>query len=397
MSDAPPVSAPPKKRIAVFLDGTWNTVDDNTNVWRLKSLLATVSRDGLQQPIYYHKGVGTTYGSYLRGGMLGYGLNEEITRAYEWLIDNYDAGDELFIFGFSRGAYTARSLSGLIGKCGLLLSGAPLSVKQLYERYRRASAVKTLRTMQEEREAGKTDFSLEERWLLKYSEPIDIDFLGVWDTVGALGLPFGNLPILGKQDMQFLNTGIRVSNKLAFHAMAVDEHRKAFTPTLWTVDYAKDTPPPHHHRALSAVEQRWFVGAHANVGGGCESDLLAQTPLKWLMDKAAAQGLTYRRDLDLEASQRPPPISDSYSEFAYGAYKWVAKPYYRPIGAEPTPSSATEMRENINETIDASVFDRWRADQTYRPANLVDWARRRGVDPGTLTTSVMADSAVKIG
>jgi hypothetical protein len=66
----------------------------------------------------------------------------------------------------------------------------------------------------------------------KYSQVIDVDFLGVWDTVGALGLPFGDLPILGKGDMQFLNTGIRVSNKFAFHALAIDEHRKAFAPTL---------------------------------------------------------------------------------------------------------------------------------------------------------------------
>ena len=105
-----------KKRVAVFLDGTWNTVNDNTNVWRLKSLLAGAGTDGLRQIPYYHKGVGTTFGSRLRGGMFGYGLNDEIIRAYEWLIDNYSQGDELFIFGFSRGAYTARSLSGLISQ-----------------------------------------------------------------------------------------------------------------------------------------------------------------------------------------------------------------------------------------------------------------------------------------
>ncbi|HEY1747795.1 MAG TPA: DUF2235 domain-containing protein, partial [Xanthobacteraceae bacterium] len=204
-----------------------------------------------------------------------------------------------------------------------------------------------------------------------------------------------NLPILGKQDMHFLNTGIRVSNRFAFHAMAIDEHRKAFAPTLWTVDYAKDAPPPHHHRTLSQVEQRWFVGAHANVGGGCESDLLAQTPLKWMMDKAVAHGLTYRRDLGLEVPQTPPVISNSYSEFANGAYKWVSKPYYRPIGPDPIQSSQTEMRENINETLDISVFDRWRADKTYRPPNLVGWSKRRGVDPAALTRSVMADSAAK--
>src|SRR5262249_42210738 len=101
--------APPKKRVAVFLDGTWNTVNDNTNVWRLKSLLSAGGKDGLQQLAYYHQGVGTRFGSRARGGMFGYGLNDEIIRAYEWLIDNYNPDDELFIFGFSRGAYTARS------------------------------------------------------------------------------------------------------------------------------------------------------------------------------------------------------------------------------------------------------------------------------------------------
>ena len=159
--------------------------------------------------------------------------------------------------------------------------------------------------------AGKTDFSLEERWILKYSQAIDIQFVGVWDTVGALGLPFGNLPILGKADMQFLNTGLRHSNKSGFHALAIDEHRKAFAPTLWTVDFKKWTPPPHHGRTFSQVEQRWFVGAHANVGGGCQSDPLAQAPLKWMMDKASLNGLAFRRDIDFDVLPSPPSISDS--------------------------------------------------------------------------------------
>src|SRR5262249_25481241 len=107
-------------------------------------------------------------------------------------------------------------------------AGAPLSVIQLYARYRRAGAAMTIRELIQEQNAGKMDFSIEERWILKYSQAIDIQFVGVWDTVGALGLPFGNLPILGKADMQFLNTGLRHSNKSALHALAIDEHRKAF-------------------------------------------------------------------------------------------------------------------------------------------------------------------------
>jgi uncharacterized protein (DUF2235 family) len=388
---------PGKKRIAIFLDGTWNTVNDNTNVWRLKSLLADAGSDGVPQLGYYQKGVGTTFGSYFLGGVLGSGLQDEIITAYEWLIDHYSEGDELFIFGFSRGAYTARSLSGLISKCGLITIGAPLSVKQLYDRYRKAGVPLTIRQLQDQQAQGKTDFGFEERWILKYALPIDIDFLGVWDTVGALGLPFGNLPILGRQDMRFLNTGLRTSNKFAFHAMAINENRKIFAPTLWTVDYPNGAPPPHHHRILDQVEQRWFIGAHANVGGGYESDPLPQAPLGWIVDRAVRLGLTFRRTIDLDPPEKPPSqIYDSWSDFAYGTYKQISPRYWRPIGPEPAASSASEMRENINETIDASVFARWRDDPGFRPPNLADWAGRRKVDLDKVTGSVAADTAAPV-
>jgi uncharacterized protein (DUF2235 family) len=384
----------PKKRIAVFLDGTWNTVNDNTNVWRLKSLCASRSRDGLEQRVYYSAGVGTKFGERLSGGMFGSGLNDEIIQAYEWLIDHHNDGDELFIFGFSRGAYTARSLSGLISKCGLLIAGASLSVNQLYARYRRGSEPRTIRQLISERDDGRTKFPLEEEWMLKYSRAIDIEFIGVWDTVGALGLPFGNLPWFGRSDMQFLNTGIRVSNKFAFHALAIDEHRKAFAPTPWTVDTA--TPPSPHApppRPLSQVEQRWFVGAHANVGGGCQSDLLAQAPLKWMMAKSVLQGLSFRREVELDGNLATSPISDSYSEFMEGWYKRATfgQRYYREIGQRPVKSSQTTMRQNINETIDATVFDRWRTDSTYRPPNLAHWASNYNISVDSIPNSVRAD------
>ena len=106
MSDiVPNPVVPSQKRLAVFVDGTWNTVNDNTNVWRLKSLPAPKGPDGVEQLSYYSTGVGTAFGERVRGGMFGYGLTDEIIRAYEWLIEHYNIGDELFIFGFSRGAY----------------------------------------------------------------------------------------------------------------------------------------------------------------------------------------------------------------------------------------------------------------------------------------------------
>lgn len=385
-------SAPSKKRIAVFLDGTWNTVNDDTNVWRMKALCAPTSADGLTQCVYYNTGVGTRFGEKVRGGMLGYGLNENIIEAYEWLIENYNSGDEIFIFGFSRGAYTARSLSGLISKCGLLMPGAPLSDNQLYARYRRASAARTIRTLQSEQKAGQTDFDLEEQWMLKYSQAIDIEFIGVWDTVGALGIPFGNIPGFGKSDMQFLNTGLRVSNKFAFHALAIDEHREAFAPTLWTKDTPKvpdsDDPPP---RPLDQVEQRWFVGAHANVGGGYQNDLLAQVPLKWIIGKATQHGLAFKRDVELDGDCLKSPICDSYAEFMNGAYKFVSRPFFREIGQQPI-DDGNSVRTTINETIDQSVFARWKDDATYRPPNLVRWAGQYNTDPANLSQSILANN-----
>jgi len=110
--------------------------------------------------------------------------DDEIIEAYTWLIQHFDEGDEIFIFGFSRGAYTARSLSGLISKCGVMKLGAPLSIEQLYARYRLYDAP-TIRSLQS-KELPK-DASIEEQWLVKYSRPTRVAFVGVWDTVGSLG------------------------------------------------------------------------------------------------------------------------------------------------------------------------------------------------------------------
>ena len=125
------------KRIALFLDGTWNTLDDSTNVWRLKMLCNTSP----EQISYYSQGVGTQIGQKITGGMFGIGINEEVESAYEWLSEHYTEGAQIFIFGFSRGAFTARSLAGFISECGLVKPGSPLSMKQLYARYRRGNTV----------------------------------------------------------------------------------------------------------------------------------------------------------------------------------------------------------------------------------------------------------------
>jgi uncharacterized protein (DUF2235 family) len=386
------VSTRAGKRLALFLDGTWNKVSDNTNVWRLRSLFAPVGTDGVEQRAYYSTGLGTRFGEKVRGGMFGSGIDTAIRSAYEWLIENYEPGDEIFIFGFSRGAYTARSLSGFVSKCGLLRRGAPLGVNQLWKRYRRSGA-KTIRALIDG-ERGGDEFRFEENWMLKYAQVVPIKFIGVFDTVGALGVPFPIYRRLKGEAYPFLNTGLRQNNENAFHALAIDEHRKAFAPTLWSNMGATSAKP----RPIDRTEQRWFVGAHANVGGGRFNDSLAQLPLKWLEDKATKLGLAFKDEFAAEPDAAMAPITDSYARFAGGSYRLLTlgMRFYRPIGVPPASEGAGVT--NINETIDSSVFDRWRADKTYRPPGLQAWANMKGVDPGKITSSVRADDpAIAVG
>lgn len=402
---------PGGKRIALFLDGTWNTVRDNTNVWRLRALCAEKSADGARQIVYYDQGVGTRSSEKLRGGMFGYGLDSNVIAAYRWLIENYSPGDDVFVFGFSRGAFTARSLTGLIAKCGLLQPGAPLSVEQVFRRYIDSKILRPIYQLQfEQRELRRrlkwggsaTDeprifpLSREEQWLLTYSQRISIEFTGVFDTVGSLGVPFGNFWFSSKR-FQFHHTRLSNLYRRTFQALAIDEHRRHFPPAIWT----KFTPQQIGAQARiprfqPLVEQRWFMGAHANVGGGYIDDRLAQIPLAWFAEKASAAGLRFRYPVQIDPDSFRDPIADSYSRFAGGLYKvaTLGARHLRTIGSDGFDVTAPAGHVNtVNETIDASVFDRWRNDAAYRPQNLVSWASHKQVIPADLVGSVSAESA----
>lgn len=376
MTDTQPAPAT-GRRLAVFLDGTWDQATGNTNVWRLKSLCR--SDPASNQQIFYSAGVGTSFGESFRGGAFGYGIDDVLTQAYQWLIETWQDGDELFIFGFSRGAFAARSLSGLISRCGLLKLGAPLSIAQLYERYRQGNAALTIHQLLAEDPALLT--ANEERWLVRYSLPIHVKFTGVWDTVGAVATSDAFHALTGG-DHSFLDVNLRKSQENVFHALAIDENRKTFDATLLS-QYVPGTDPKAPFtspRELDSVEQRWFVGAHGNVGGGVFDDLLSQLPLRWLMDKAAKHGLLFRQELDMDEGAVDSVIEDSFKTFLKGAYALlhVEHRHWRPIGRPPEPRTHTVVH-TINETIDGSVFERWRRDRNYRPQNLIDWAAAHGV------------------
>jgi len=373
-----------KKKLAIFLDGTWNAVGTNTNVWRLRSLCAGKNDKGCPQLRYYDPGVNGVV-----GGGWGKGLTENVQEAYNWLVDNYDEGDQIFIFGFSRGAHTARSLAGFISICGLLKPGGALGVAQLYERYRNDDD----RTIYKLPTLDPTSITPEDRWMLKYSRPVAIEMVGVWDTVGALGVPAFNIPGVSSSTLKFHHTGLRKPVRHGFHALALDEHRAKFAPTPWTIRTKAGATTPAPMRPIESVEQRWFVGAHANVGGGCFNDTLAQLPLQWMMQKAASLGLAFRNELELDGKEHYGEISDSFKEFLYGTYSWVNRRSYRPVAPDPFVAvDGTHSR--VNETIDGSVFERWRNDSGYRPPNLVEWGRRKAVDPADLVSSVLAHAPI---
>ena len=380
MADVITVPKPQRsRRLVLFLDGTWDKEEGNTNVWRSKCLCAPKGPDGIDQKVFYSEGVGTTFGMEVSGGAFGKGIDDVIIAAYEWLVETFEDGDEIFIFGFSRGAYTARSLSGFISRGGLIRLGAPLGVKQLYDRYKKGNLVRSIHELLEPG-ADKTPFTLEESWMITFCNPVPVKFTGVWDTVGAFAKTNIAKSLTGG-DHSFLDANLRKSETYVYHALAIDENRDDFDATLLS-QYVLNTQaePFRSARLLSDVEQRWFVGSHGDVGGGSYNDLLAQIPLRWLLTKASAHNLAFREDIRIDEGAATAPVEDLFSNFLNGVYKVLelGQRHFRPIDRPPKRLSETTVH-TINETIDASVFDRWRNDPKYRPKNLSDWAARYNV------------------
>jgi uncharacterized protein (DUF2235 family) len=349
------------RKLALLFDGTWNKPESNTNVERLRKLIASGDACGTPQLVNYVPGVGVAAGiTHLLGGAFGYGLSDNVLDGYRWLCDTWKAGDKLYLFGFSRGAYTARSLGGLIRKCGLLKRGADghvakSAIDDAYDFYRDVSV--------------KPDDLIAMDYRAAHSIEIEIHFIGVWDTVGSLGIPeTASWFPFARSRYQFHDTDLSKIVKYAYQALALDEHRADFAPTVWTRN--PDTMQPGEtldckKREQIAVEQRWFIGSHADVGGGNDCDGAGRTPdplpdlpLAWLQRMAIAAGLACSEILIPDADADTGVPRNSYAEFMDGIYKYFKSPFNRTLG------------KGINETIDESVWQRWRIDPSYRSVAL---------------------------
>ena len=386
-----PIQGPPKKRLALFFDGTWNEPADHTNVRRLRLMLADWGEDGIPQEAFYDEGVGTRWYDRLSGGAFGAGLSNNVRNGYRWLVERYNRGDEIFIFGFSRGAFTARSLAGLLARCGLLEPDAPISFAQLYERYQRGNDARPIYQLIREREDS-INFDFEEKALLRHSyyKRNLIKMVGVWDTVGSIGVPFGRVRGVSRRTLRFHNTRLSRAIEHSYQALALDEYRQPYWAVLWT-HFVPDGANATQDEDTRVVEQRWFAGAHANLGGGYRSDLLPQRPLAWLQKKAIACRLTFRSTVRVYDDDLTVFPRDSYSEFLRGSWRilkfgrryvrWVmADPAYRPSRVVNGRKSTAGWVQTANERIDLSVFHRCQLDSKYRPRSLQEWAKRCKLD-----------------
>ena len=333
------------QRLILCFDGTWNKPDPNpdpaarieTNVVKFyEGVTEGDIGDGFTQSKWYDEGVGTNWYDQVLGGAFGLGLDQKIQDGYRWLARHYpdpDPGDvEIYVLGFSRGAYTARSLVGMIRNVGLLKQ---VNLHRLQDAY----------TLYRDR-ADPVDSDNAVIFRQQYSRNIRITFLGVWDTVGALGIPLQALQWVNSTQYAFHDTALSRIVANAFQALAIDEHRIDFQATLWT-----DKPD-----LGQTVEQRWFIGAHGDVGGGDPDHLLSDIALAWMMEKAEALGLVLDQTQQPAISQTnwDAGIYDSYGNFLDGIYAQTHPPYYRPMMTTPT-----------NEVKDESVAER----TDYDPPN----------------------------
>jgi len=353
------------KRLIVCCDGTWNRPDEvsdglaaPTNVAKLALALADEDDDGNDQRLHYQAGVGTRRGERFLGGAFGVGLSRNILDCYRFLVDHYRPEDKLYFFGFSRGAYTARSLAGLVRNSGILRPEERHRIGEAYRLYRRP-----------DKESEPSSISAELfRRSHAYAETY-IDFVGVWDTVGALGIPIDGfrLPLLSRL-WTFHDTTLSRYVRNAYHALAIDERRRPFRPTVW------EQKPDARDQTL---EQVWFAGVHSDVGGGYGDTGLSEIALLWMAEKARDCGLAFKhdhllvteRDIEPDRRRQGIQVAPDYAAELHRSRKgiYLLQPAYdrRLAGDDGAPVDGGALA--------SAARERYERVESYRPPGLGDW------------------------
>lgn len=359
------------KNIILCSDGTGNTAikGRGTNVFKL---FEAVDLHGHRvdptldaQLAYYDDGVGTEGITLLRilGGIAGLGLARNVKQLYRELSRVYDPGDRIFLFGFSRGAFTVRTLAGLIGTCGVVRADTLGSARDLrsavdvaYDTYR--AKYNSLLTDRIGRIAGWPDAksalaTFHREW--PGHEVVPIRFIGVWDTVDAVGVPFAIGEIANRVLVQFkfpaTDLGPRVER--ACHALAIDDERVSFEPVLWQVADGD-----------RRITQVWFAGSHSNVGGGYPKQGMSLVALDWMLSEAQEAGLRLQR-LDVELFRGHASIDDTLYDSRAGLgvfYRWAPRDIVR-YCRKSNPDAAPRIHLSVAERIAHGTAD-------YAPGNL---------------------------
>ena len=259
------------KNIVIFSDGTGQEGGKgaSTNIYKLFNMIEDRTP---RQISFYDRGLGTGWRK-LSGSISGAGISNNIKECYRFIFENYQAGDRIYLFGFSRGAATVRSLSSFIHYFGILPSSRPELIDSAYRIYRIKNK------LERERKAKSFVSSHHTMWTR-------IQFLGCFDTVAALGLPIKMLSALINMIPFFKHRyhNFRLSETVenAYHALAIDDERKTFHPVLWDAEVLP----------YQTIRQVWFCGMHTDVGGGYDEQQLSDIPLQWMKDVAVKHGLT---------------------------------------------------------------------------------------------------------
>ncbi len=378
------------KRIVVCMDGTWQRLSkyDATSIATIARSVAHVDRDGVHQIVVYSRGVGAynelrqAHGGALLGGVFGRGLEESLLDAYLRLAFNYNPGDELYIFGFSRGAFQARSLAGMIGKVGIVSRRHAEMAPEAFRLYRnRKLSIADDEVLNFRRKYGKR-IRFPGNASLNSFYDTRVKYLGIFDTVGQRGLPsvFGPISDLANSKYSFhdLALGEHVDN--ARHALAIDEARWMFPPTPWTnIEALNQKIAPSAAPWTAPYQQRWFPGTHGDVGGGGGTRLFP-FPLLWIVEGAESCGLVFDREADscldrviqtIGALDPAAPISQPRGADALSPFNWpvasrrIAK---APRGLKAFPPEQTIAY--VHEAAAARIAALEAQKRRYRPAPL---------------------------
>ncbi len=334
--------ARPSRRHIYIIDGTLSRIEDGdeTNAGLLYKLLSEGGAQA-QQTVGYHPGVQAEGLLKWLNIAAGIGINRSIMAGYATLSSRYRPGDSIMLFGYSRGAYAVRSLAGLIGRIGMLRAeeATERRVARVFRYY----------------EATKTSPAAKDFCDAYCHSNVNIEVLGVWDTVKALGLPYPILNRLAPMATEFHDHSLLNNTRNAFQALALDENRTSYAPLPWRI---KKNYKGH-------VEQMWFAGAHADVGGQVwqrpQSRGLSNIPLIWMLERAEACGLKLPDGWRDEFPQNPlAPM--------YGAYRGKGKLF---IGRAPRTVGLCSS-EDVHHT----VHERISRKRRYKPRAILDGAKK---------------------